>query len=128
MSEPLPDAPTFITRYRWRMRLGSALVLMLLVSTVGVVWYFFVRAPSPTSLCEHVDALRRTHPADSPGFSEAMTPLAADSSALGSTHSDTQLCTWYFTTQHKERGFFEYGALARCVGAAQSPSALHSCL
>src|SRR5690606_28834648 len=54
MSEPLPhDLPPLITRYRWRARIGTALAIVIVGGTLGVVWYYALRAPSPRRVCDH---------------------------------------------------------------------------
>ncbi|MEM7154418.1 MAG: hypothetical protein AAF799_16345 [Myxococcota bacterium] len=128
MSESLPDAPPFISRYRWRSRLGTALTIAILSTTSGIVWYGFIRAPSPRSTCDHVSDLRRSFPQDSHRLDEAITPLAADNGpSMASTSSD-QRCTWYFTTQQKELSYMAYGTLTRCVTGAETPTELLTCL
>jgi len=128
MSEPLPDAPSFITRYRWRLRLGTALAVVLITTTVITSWYYFVRAPGPRSVCDHVAQLRRHFPKDAPGLEDAVTPLASGEAPRAITNTTDQLCMWYFTAEQKERSFTSYGRLVRCVDFAETPRELYSCL
>ena len=128
MSEPIPDAPSFITRYRWRLHLGTALAVLIIGASVLASWYYFVRAPGPRSACDHIAGLRRRFPQQPRALEEAVTPLAAISSAKPISHTNDQLCMWYFTTEQKELSFFAYGRLSRCVGFAQTPRELLACL
>ncbi len=129
MSEPLPhDLPSLITRYRWRSRLGTVLVTLTLAGVAGTVWYYFVRAPSPRSVCDHVARLRRDHPDDAPGLDEAVAPRAVSEAPQPASPDVDQACMWLFTTEQKQRGFFGYGRLARCVTFARTPRELYPCV
>lgn len=128
MSESLPDAPPFISRYRWRSRLGTALTIAILSTTSGVVWYGFIRAPSPRSTCDHVGELRRAFPQQSHRLDEAITPLAADNGPSAARNSSDQLCTWYFNAQEKGLSYMAYGKLTRCVTGAETPGEALACL
>ncbi|MCH9687952.1 MAG: hypothetical protein K0V04_41365 [Deltaproteobacteria bacterium] len=129
MSEPLPhDLPGFITRYRWRARLGTALAIMVIGISVGVGWYYFVRAPSPRAVCDHVDALRHQFPAQASDIEAAVAPMAIGGSERAVNNTFDQVCMWYFTTEDKQRSFFDYGRLARCVTFADDPRELFPCL
>lgn len=128
MSESLPDAPPFITRYLWRLRVGTVLAIAVLVLAIGSGWFYFLRAPSPDTLCDHVAQLRRAHPDDARMLTEAMNPMANDDPGRPMQPSSHQQCMWYFTTEQKQRGYLGYGRLSRCVSKAPSPTALFACL
>ena len=126
MSEPLPDEPSLISRYRWRVRLGTALTIAILGTTVGATWWLFVRSPGPRSVCDHVTQMRRRFPQDARRLEAALTPLRED--GPGASPSADQLCMWYFGTEKKELGFVDYGRRSRCVTAAEDPAELLACL
>jgi hypothetical protein len=129
MSEPLPhDLPSLITRYRWRTRIGTALAAVVITATLGTVWYYFVRAPGPRSVCDHLAALRRRFPAEAPALDEAVAPRAVREASVLADHGSDQACVWFFTTEQKQRGFLAYGRLARCVTFAKSPRELYPCV
>lgn len=129
MSEPLPhDLPSLITRYRWRTRAGTALAIVVIAATVGTVWYYFVRAPGPRSVCDHLAGLRRSFPADAPAIDEAVAPRGVSEPSPAVDHGSDQACVWFFTTEQKQRGFFDYGRLARCVTFAKTPRELYPCV
>ena len=127
MSEPLPhDLPPLITRYRWRARLGTALATVVVAGTLGTAWYFFLRAPGPRSVCDHLARLRRTFPADAPAIDETVAPRAVSEAAVDP--GSDQACMWFFATEQNTRGFFDYGRLARCVTFAKTPRELYPCV
>ena len=129
MSESLPhDLPPLITGYRRRKTIGTVLAIVVLVSTLATVWYFFVRAPSPKSVCDHMHALQRQFPQHGDRMRGAVSSLAVRDAPNPVHHSADQQCTWYFTTEQKQRSFFDYGKLARCVTFADTPQALYPCL
>jgi len=129
MSEPLPhDLPSFITRYRWRNRLGTALSAVVIGAALGTVWYYFVRAPGPRSVCDHLAQLRRSFPADAPAIDEAVAPRAVSEAPRPVDHGSDQACMWFFATEQRHRGFFDYGRLARCVTFAKTPRELYPCV
>lgn len=129
MSEPLPhDLPSLITRYRMRTRIGTALAAVVIAAVLGTVWYYFVRAPGPRTVCDHLAALRRSHPADAPAIDEAVAPRAVSEASGPPEHGSDQACVWFFTTEQKQRGFLDYGRLARCVTFAKTPRELYPCV
>jgi hypothetical protein len=129
MSESLPhELPSFITRYRWRKTIGTVLAIVVIGGALGISWYYFVRAPGPESVCEHVAALRRRFPQDTQKLEDAVASLSVSGKPRPVSHSADQLCTWYFTTEQKQLSFVEYGQLARCVVFAESPQELYPCL
>lgn len=125
MSEPLSDEPSLIVRYRWRVRLGTALAIAIIGATVGVSWYSFVRAPGPRRVCDHVASLRRHFPQDSSRLEAALRPLS-DRGEVPQTAD--QLCMWYFGAEQKELSFVGYGQRSRCVTSAETPAELLACL
>ncbi len=129
MSEPLPhDLPAFINRYRWRSRLGTALAIAVVGTTLGTVWYYFLRAPGPRSVCDHVMELRRSFPEDAATINEAVAPRGVSESMQPVTQDSDQACMWFFATEHKQRGFLDYGRLSRCVTFAKSARELYPCV
>jgi hypothetical protein len=129
MSEPLPhDLPPFIRRYRWRSRLGTALAIAVVGSTLGTVWYYFVRAPGPRSVCDHLAGLRRSFPDDAQGLDEAVAPRGVSEASQPMAHSSDQACMWFFATEQNQRGFVDYGILVRCVTFAKTPRELYPCV
>lgn len=129
MSESLPhDLPSFITWYRRRKAIGTALAIVVIGVALGVSWFYFVRAPGPQTVCDHVASLRRRFPQDTQGLEDAVAPLAVSGAPRPVTHSSDQLCAWFFTTEQKRLSFLEYGRLARCVTFAQTPRELYPCL
>lgn len=124
MSEPLSDEPPLISRYRRRVRLGTALVIAIIGTTVGASWYFFVRAPGPRSVCDHVAELRRRFPDDARRLETALRPL----NEAGASQSADQLCMWYFGTERKQLGFVGYGQRSRCATGAETAGELLACL
>ncbi|MEX1363830.1 MAG: hypothetical protein AB1Z98_11930 [Nannocystaceae bacterium] len=125
--EPLPDEPSLIARYRWRVRLGTTLTIAIVASTLGASWFYFVRAPGPRSVCDHVAELRRRFPQDADRIEAALRPMTGGNPGSVSQATD-QLCTWYFTTERKQLGFVAYGQRSRCVTFASTPAELLSCL
>ncbi|MCA9711448.1 MAG: hypothetical protein KDK70_36760, partial [Myxococcales bacterium] len=129
MSESLPhDLPPLITWYRRRKALGTMLAVVVLTGMLGTTWFFFVRAPAPDSVCDHVAAMRRRFPQETQALQDAVAPLTMSGSPRAVTHSADQLCTWFFTTEQRQRSFLDYGRLARCVTFAESPQELYPCL
>lgn len=129
MSEPLPhDLPPLITRYRWRARIGTALAIVIVGGTLGVVWYYAIRAPSPRRVCDHMAWLRRTFPEHSGQLTEAMAPRGVSEAGRPVSASSDQACMWFFVTERTQRGFFDYGRLARCVTFAEVPRELYPCV
>ncbi len=129
MSESLPhDLPPLITRYRRRYALGTAMAVVVTLTTVGAVWFYFVRAPGPRSVCDHVEGLRRQFPQDSRSLEDAFAPQAVGGSDQPVTPSTDQLCMWFFTTEQKQRSFVAYGQLSRCMTFAETPQELLSCI
>jgi hypothetical protein len=129
MSEPLPDdLPPLITRYQWRSRLGTALAVAVVGTTLGAVWYYFVRAPGPRSVCDHVESLRRSFPEQAAGLDEAVAPRAVSEASRPVANSSDQVCMWFFATERKQRGFIDYGRLSRCVTFAKTPRELYPCV
>lgn len=129
MSEPLlHDLPPLITRYRWRTRIGTALAVAIVGGTVGVLWYYFVRAPGPRSVCDHVAWLRRTFPEHTDGLAEATASRAMSETGPAVPASSDQACMWYFVTEERQRSFIDYGRLARCVTFAETPRELYPCV
>lgn len=129
MSEPLPhDLPPLITRYRWRVTVGTALAIMVIGGTLGVVWYYFVRAPSPRRVCDHVARLQRTFPQETQRIAEVMAPRGVSETSRTISTSTDQACMWLFATEETQRGFFDYGRLARCVTFAETPRELYPCI
>lgn len=129
MSEPLPhDLPALITRYRWRSRLGTVLALAVVGTTLGTVWYYALRAPGPRSVCDHVMSLRQRFPEDAATLQEAVTPRAVSESVQPTTRDSDQACMWFFATEHKQRGFIDYGRLSRCITFAETPRELYPCV
>lgn len=129
MSEPLPhDLPSLITRYRWRARLGTALAAAVIAGSVGTVWYYFLRAPGPRSVCDHLARLRRSFPADAATIDETVATRAVSEAASSVDPGRDQVCMWFFATEQKQRGFFGYGRLARCVTFAKTPRELYPCV
>ncbi len=129
MSEPLPhDLPGFITRYRWRRRLGTALAIVVVGLSVGISWFYFVRAPGPRRVCDHIARLRRNFPQQALDLENAVATRAVDSSERAVHNTADQVCMWYFTTERKQRSYMDYGRLARCVTFAGTPRELYPCL
>lgn len=129
MSESLPhDLPPLITRYRWRKAFGTGLAVVVIGMSLSVIWFYFVRAPGPRAVCDHVVSLRRQFPQQAQGLADAVAPLGVSGAPRPVTHSTDQLCMWFFTTEQKQLGFIDYGQLARCVTFAQSPAELYPCL
>jgi hypothetical protein len=129
MSEPLPhDLPALITRYRWRARLGTVLAIAVIAATLGTAWYYFVRAPGPRSVCDHLARLRRSFPADAPAIDEAVALRAVSEPSQPVDAGSDQACVWFFATEQRTRGFFDYGRLARCVTFAKTPRELYPCV
>lgn len=129
MSEPLPhDLPSLITRYRWRSRLGTALAVVVVGATLGTGWYYFVRAPGPRSVCDHLAGLRRSYPEHAPAIDEAVSPRAVSEASQPVDPGSDQVCMWFFATEQKQRGFLDYGRLARCVTSADTPRELYPCV
>lgn len=129
MGESLPhDLPPLITRYRWRKTIGTVLAVVVIATTMGIGWFFFVRAPSPRSVCDHVQWLRRHFPQEAQGLEDAFAPLAVSGSRRSASHGTDQQCMWFFTTEQKQMSFFDYGRRARCVTFAESPQELYPCL
>lgn len=126
MSEPLPDEPSLISRYRWRVRLGTALTIAVIGTTLGVTWYAFVRAPGPRSVCDHVSRMRRAFPDEARRIEAALTPMRED--GPGASPSADQRCMWYFGAEQKALGFVDYGRRSRCVTSAEDPRELLACL
>lgn len=127
--EPLPhDLPPLITRYRWRSRLGTVLAIAIVGTTLGTAWFFFVRAPSPRRVCDHVAWLQRNFPYESEGITEAMAPRGVSEAGHPVSASHDQACMWFFATEEKQRGFFDYGRLARCVTFSETPRELYPCV
>lgn len=129
MSEPLPhDLPSLITRYRWRTRLGTALATVVIAGTLGTVWFYFVRAPGPRSVCDHLAWLRKSHPADVPAIDETVAPRAVGEVSQPAEPGSDQACMWFFATEQKQRSFIDYGRLSRCVTFAKTPRELYPCV
>ncbi|MCX4246211.1 hypothetical protein [Paraliomyxa miuraensis] len=129
MSEPLPhDLPPLIARYRRRTLVGTVLAFVVIGGTLGVVWYFFVRAPSPRSVCDHVALLQRTFPQERARIADAMAPRGVSGAGRPMSSSTEQACVWLFATEESQRGFFGYGRLARCITFAETPRELYPCM
>ncbi len=129
MSEPLPhDLPSLITRYRWRTRIGTALGTVVVAATLVTVWYYFVRAPGPRSVCDHLARLRQRFPEHAPAIDETVATRAVSEASQPVAPGSDQVCMWYFATEQKQRGFFDYGKLARCVTFAKTPRELYPCV
>lgn len=129
MSEPLPhDLPSLITRYRWRTRIGTALAIVVIGTTLATVWYYFVRAPGPRSVCDHLAQLRRSFPADVPAIDETVAPRTVSEASQPLEPGSDQVCMWFFATEQKQRGFIDYGRLSRCVTFAKTPRELYPCV
>ncbi len=124
----LDDTPPFIARYRWRIRLGTVLTVVVLGGSLIAVWYLFLRAPGPRRVCEHVAHMRRQFPQEAERLEEALATLSMGDPPRASLTGNDQQCVWFFATEHKQLGFFGYGRLARCVTGAESPRELYPCL
>ena len=75
------------------------------VLTLGLLWFVFVRAPSPQTLCEHKIAL--------------VTAEADGKDAGPLLQSITEGCIENAQRRIKMRGKIKYANYARCVVAAQ---------
>jgi hypothetical protein len=104
------------------------LASVVIGTALGTVWYYFVRAPGPRSVCDHVARLRHGFPGDAAGLDEAVAPRAVSESARPMDHDGDEACMWFFATEQKRRGFFDYGELARCVTFAKTPRELYPCV
>ncbi|MEM9458247.1 MAG: hypothetical protein AAGF11_28990 [Myxococcota bacterium] len=129
MGESLPhDLPPLITKYRRRKTVGTVLAIVVIGTTLGTGWFYFVRAPGPRSVCDHVEMLRRRFPQSSAGLEDAFVPRGVSGSTRPVDHGTDQQCMWFFTTEQRRMSFFDYGRRARCVTFAESPQELYPCL
>jgi hypothetical protein len=79
-------------------------------------------------VCDHLAWLRRSFPADVPAIDETVAPRAVSEAAQPFDPGSDQVCMWFFATEQKQRGFFDYGRLARCVTFAKTPRELYPCV
>ena len=98
---------------RLRTRIVLVMALAAVVAVGWGVWRLFLRAPSPSAVCEHLEAVH--------AFPRMPISIGDQTPPSGTAR---QQCEWYYSATRKVRGFWGYGRVARCaIEAANGPDA-----